>query len=91
MDRVPATGAAVLGGDLNSWFGALEPAYRRFAGSFDRQWEVDGRRTYSGILRLDHLFLRLPVGWDARTIRLARFGSDHPPLLARLRATPDGI
>lgn len=85
MDRVPTQGAAVLAGDLNTWFGSLEPAYRRFARSFDRQRYVDSRPTFSGILRLDHLFVRLPRGWEAETVRLDRFGSDHHPLLARLR------
>ena len=86
MDRVPADGAAVLAGDLNTWFGSLEPAYRRFARSFDQQRSVDSRPTF-GILRLDHLFVRLPEGWEAETVRLDRFGSDHHPLLARLRIT----
>lgn len=85
MDRVPPQGAAVLAGDLNTWFGSLEPAYRRFARGFDRQRYVDDRPTFSGILRLDHLFVRLPAGWEAETVRLDRFGSDHHPLLARLR------
>lgn len=90
MDRVPEEGAAVLAGDLNTWFGSLEPAYRRFARGFDRQRSVDSRPTF-GILRLDHLFVRLPRGWEADTVRLDRFGSDHHPLLARLRATTGGI
>jgi endonuclease/exonuclease/phosphatase family metal-dependent hydrolase len=88
MDRVPDEGPAVLAGDLNTWLGTLEPAYRRFAASFDRQRHVDGRPTFGGILRLDHLFVRLPDGWDATTVRLDRFGSDHHPLLARLQG-PD--
>lgn len=85
MDRVPEDGPAVLAGDLNTWMGTLEPAYRRFAASFDRQRHVDGRPTFVGVLRLDHLFVRLPDGWDATTVRLDRFGSDHHPLLARLQ------
>jgi endonuclease/exonuclease/phosphatase family metal-dependent hydrolase len=85
MDKVPAEGPAILGGDFNTWFGTLEPAYRRVALRFDRQHHVDGRPTFSGILRLDHLFVRLPRGWQAETVRLDRFGSDHHPLLARVR------
>jgi endonuclease/exonuclease/phosphatase family metal-dependent hydrolase len=85
IDRLPARGPAVLGGDLNTWFGTLEPAYRRLAARFDPVTQADSRPTFGGVLRLDHLLVRLPAGWDARTIRLERFGSDHHPLLAHLR------
>jgi endonuclease/exonuclease/phosphatase family metal-dependent hydrolase len=88
MAQVAPDGAAVLGGDLNTWFGSMEPAYRRFAAAFDRGPHVDRRPTFGGLLRLDHVFVRLPEGWEARTLRLDRFGSDHHPLLTHLRPAP---
>jgi endonuclease/exonuclease/phosphatase family metal-dependent hydrolase len=88
MDRLPPDGASLLGGDLNTWFGSLEPAYRRLAMAFDRGLHVDRRPTFGGLLRLDHVFVRLPDGWEARTVRLDRFGSDHHPLLTHLRPSP---
>jgi endonuclease/exonuclease/phosphatase family metal-dependent hydrolase len=38
-----------------------------------------------GLLRLDHLFFRLPDGWRGRFHRAAeRYGSDHYPLVATI-------
>jgi endonuclease/exonuclease/phosphatase family metal-dependent hydrolase len=88
MAQVTPDGAAVLGGDLNTWFGSMEPAYRLFAAAFDRGPHVDRRPTFGGLLRVDHVFVRLPEGWEARTLRLDRFGSDHHPLLTHLRPAP---
>ncbi len=38
----------------------------------------DRRATFRGLLRLDHIFFRLPTGWRAHSQRgSSRFGSDH--------------
>jgi endonuclease/exonuclease/phosphatase family metal-dependent hydrolase len=75
---------AVLGGDLNTWNGFGDAAYRELAGAFTSDARHEARPTFAGLLRLDHLLFRLPDGWSARTTRLERFGSDHHPLLAEL-------
>ena len=45
--------------------------------------------TFRGLLRLDHVFLRLAPGWVAEFRRGdERFGSDHYPLVGTLRFRP---
>jgi endonuclease/exonuclease/phosphatase family metal-dependent hydrolase len=89
LDGMRATGAAVLGGDLNSWGGFNDTAYRTIAERLPM--EVDDRRaTFHGLARLDHLLFRLPDGWTVETARLERYGSDHHPLLARIEIATDG-
>jgi endonuclease/exonuclease/phosphatase family metal-dependent hydrolase len=81
-DDVPT----VLGGDFNTWFGAAEPAYIETAAAFPRTHMRDTRATFRGLLRLDHVFLRLAPGWAAEFRRAERrFGSDHYPLVGTLR------
>jgi endonuclease/exonuclease/phosphatase family metal-dependent hydrolase len=73
--------AAILGGDLNSFAGFDEAAYRETAAHFPDTVVSDGRPTFAFRRRLDHLFFRLPDGWQASFRRLDdRFGSDHYPL-----------
>lgn len=75
----------VLGGDLNSWFGFSDRAYVEAAKAFPRTVVTDRRPTFRGLLRLDHLFFRLPDGWRADFHRANdRFGSDHYPLIATI-------
>jgi endonuclease/exonuclease/phosphatase family metal-dependent hydrolase len=75
----------VLGGDFNSWFGFSDRAYTEAARAFPQTVVTDRRPTFRGLLRLDHLFFRLPVGWRAQFHRGSdRFGSDHYPLIARI-------
>ena len=77
---------AVLGGDLNTWFGFADAGYRTAAHSFPGIADADRRATFRGLLRLDHLFFRLPGGWRAAYRRGdRRYGSDHYPLVARIR------
>lgn len=81
-DDVPT----VLGGDFNTWFGASEPAYIETALAFPQTRMSDTRPTFRGLLRLDHVFLRLSPGWLAEFRRGDdRFGSDHYPLIGTLR------
>ena len=76
----------VLGGDFNTWFGFADQAFRETARAFPRTRVTDRRATFRGLLRLDHLFFRLPEGWNADFRRADEsYGSDHYPLIARIR------
>lgn len=75
----------VLGGDFNTWFGFADQAFRETARAFPGTRVTDRRATFLGILRLDHLFFRLPNGWSAQFRRADEtYGSDHYPLIARI-------
>ena len=72
----------VLGGDFNTWFGFADAAYKETASAFPQTRVSDERRTFLGLLRLDHVFYRLPGGWRAEVRRAeGAFGSDHHPLI----------
>ena len=72
----------VVGGDLNSWFGYRDGAFRELARVLPAARPRDRRPTF-GPMRLDHVLARLPAGWHI-TVRRAesRYGSDHYPLVA---------
>lgn len=72
----------VVGGDLNSWFGYRDGAFRELARVLPAARPRDRRPTF-GPMRLDHVLARLPSGWRI-TVRRAesRYGSDHYPLVA---------
>lgn len=75
--------AVVLGGDFNTWFGFADQAFREASRAFPGTRVTDRRATFHGVMRLDHLFFRLPEGWSARFRRADdRYGSDHYPLIA---------
>jgi endonuclease/exonuclease/phosphatase (EEP) superfamily protein YafD len=74
----------VLGGDLNTWGGFHDDAYRTIAAHLPIEAD-DRRATFHGLARLDHLLFRLPEGWSVSTTRLDRYGSDHHPLLAQVK------
>jgi endonuclease/exonuclease/phosphatase family metal-dependent hydrolase len=75
-----------LGGDFNTWFGFSDPAYRAIAERVPDAARGDRRPTFAPFLRLDHVFSRVPDGWSVTARRLdEKLGSDHYPLLARLR------
>jgi endonuclease/exonuclease/phosphatase family metal-dependent hydrolase len=76
----------ILAGDFNTWFGFSDRAYVETARAFPDPGMVDRRRTFRGLLRLDHVFLRLAPGWHAEFRRgSGRFGSDHYPLVGTVR------
>ena len=76
----------VLGGDLNTWFGFQDAAYRAAAQAFPQTRVSDRRATFHGMLRLDHLFFRLEPGWTAGFRRAEHsYGSDHYPLIGEIR------
>jgi endonuclease/exonuclease/phosphatase family metal-dependent hydrolase len=83
---LPAETPVILGGDLNSWFGYRDAAYRELAQKLSRPAREDRRATF-GPMRLDHLLFRLPQGWRAEVRRADRkYGSDHYPLVATIEA-----
>jgi endonuclease/exonuclease/phosphatase family metal-dependent hydrolase len=85
VDYVRDDEIAVLGGDFNTWFGFAEPAFQRTSRAFPDTDVKDTRPTFHHLLRLDHLFFRLPEGWTASFERgPSQYGSDHWPLVATI-------
>ena len=75
----------VLAGDFNTWFGFGDGGYREIVKAFPQTRVTDQRRTFMGLLRLDHVFYRLPSGWRADVRRgETAFGSDHHPLVTNI-------
>lgn len=75
----------ILAGDFNTWFGFKDQAYRETARAFPQTRIKDRRRTFRGLLRLDHVFYRLAAGWKADVQRgHSNYGSDHHPLITRI-------
>lgn len=83
LRALPAADAGILGGDMNTWLGEREPAWRAFLERFDDTPRARAAQTFRDRLVLDHVFLDLPQGWRAAT-RVLRdtYGSDHHPVLA---------
>jgi endonuclease/exonuclease/phosphatase family metal-dependent hydrolase len=72
----------VLGADMNTLFGFKDNAYLETARVFPQTHVTDRRPTFAGMLRLDHLFFRLPEGWSGSFRRADdSYGSDHHPLI----------
>jgi endonuclease/exonuclease/phosphatase family metal-dependent hydrolase len=81
-ETLPADGSLIVGGDLNSWFGFRDAAYRQLAATLSHASTEDRRPTF-GPMRLDHLLFRLPEGWRTGLRRAdSKYGSDHYPLIA---------
>jgi endonuclease/exonuclease/phosphatase family metal-dependent hydrolase len=75
-------GPGIAGGDLNTWLGANEPAWRVFATRFPDTPADDLTPTFRDRLVLDHLFFDLPEGWRVQRRVLAEtYGSDHRPVI----------
>lgn len=75
----------VLGGDFNTWFGFSDRAFRETARAFPGTRVMDRRATFRGLLRLDHLFYRVPDAWRVTWHRAEdAYGSDHHPLIATI-------
>ena len=86
VQALPGDAPMVVGGDLNSWFGYRDAAYRELAHKLSGA-AVEDRRATFGPLRLDHLLFRLPDGWRAEVRRAnSKYGSDHYPLVALIDA-----
>jgi len=91
LQQFPAGRHGVLGGDLNTWLGPREPAWREMLRRFpDTQFDTH-QPTFRGRLVLDHLFLDLPAGWSAsRRVVNETYGSDHHPVVATMSAGRSG-
>jgi endonuclease/exonuclease/phosphatase family metal-dependent hydrolase len=86
VDSLRDDPAAVLGGDFNTWFGFGDLAFTETHEAFPETHVKDRRPTFRNLLRLDHVFFRLPEGWIADFGRGTRsYGSDHWPLIATIR------
>ena len=76
----------VLAGDFNTWFGFSDQAYVETLREYPDTRVADGRSTFRGLLRLDHVFYRLARGWRADVRRGASSaGSDHHPLITTIQ------
>ena len=82
LRELPAAEPGILGGDMNTWLGEREPAWRAFARRFDDTPKDRLRPTFRDRLVLDHLFFDLPAGWRAwRRVLDDAYGSDHHPVV----------
>lgn len=82
LQSLPTAEHGVLGGDLNTWLGPNEPAWRDLARRFTDTPADRLEPTFWDRLTLDHLFFDLPAGWRAaRHVIHDSYGSDHHPVL----------
>ena len=79
-------GPGIAGGDLNTWLGPSEPAWKAFAARFPDTPSGAAEPTFRDRLVLDHLFFDLPEGWEVeRHVLPEGYGSDHRPVLGVIR------
>ena len=90
LRQLPASGDGILGGDLNTWLGPNEPAWRVMLKRFPDTPRQLPQPTFHDRLVLDHLFFDLPEGWSV-TRRVSRdaYGSDHHPVIAAVMDASD--
>lgn len=82
IEALEGPAPTILAGDFNTLFGFSDLVYTQTARAFPQTHITDSRRTFRGLLRLDHVFYRLSRGWSASTRRgESSFGSDHHPLI----------
>lgn len=87
LQELPANQHGVLGGDLNTWFGPGEPAWRELLQRFPKTRFDRLQPTFQNRLVLDHLLFDLPDGWAAsRHVVQESYGSDHHPVVAVVSA-----
>jgi endonuclease/exonuclease/phosphatase family metal-dependent hydrolase len=83
LRALPANEPGILGGDLNTWLGAGEPAWRALTARFNSAPDWPDAPTFRGRLVLDHVLMDLPPGWRVTTRVLPDdYGSDHHPVTA---------
>jgi endonuclease/exonuclease/phosphatase family metal-dependent hydrolase len=91
LEHLDVDGAAVIGGDFNTWLGEREePAIRLVRKQFTEPQEMPSHGTleFGAFLerQTDYLFFRLPQKWSGRYRRIDNtYGSDHYPLLGWVR------
>jgi endonuclease/exonuclease/phosphatase family metal-dependent hydrolase len=85
LRALPADGPGILGGDLNTWLGPNEPAWRALAARFADTPDWPRSPTFANRLVLDHVLMELPEGWRVtRTVLPDDYGSDHHPVMAEV-------
>jgi endonuclease/exonuclease/phosphatase family metal-dependent hydrolase len=83
LQALPPNEHGMLGGDLNTWLGPAEPAWRAMMRRFPDTPADPLQPTFRDRLVLDHLFFDLPDGWTAiRRVIDDSYGSDHHPVVA---------
>ena len=83
LRALPIDSPGILGGDLNTWLGPNEPAWRALAGRFADTPDWPGSPTFANRLVLDHVLMDLPDGWRVtRRVLADDYGSDHHPVMA---------
>ena len=83
LEQLPEHEHGILGGDLNTWLGPREPAWRDMMQRFPDTPRDPPQPTFHDRLVLDHLFFDLPAGWTAtRRVIKDAYGSDHHPVVA---------
>jgi endonuclease/exonuclease/phosphatase family metal-dependent hydrolase len=89
LRELPQQGDGILGGDLNTWLGPREPAWRLMLQRFPDTPRDPPQPTFHDRLVLDHLFFDLPDGWTAtRRVLKDAYGSDHHPVIGAVTAGP---
>lgn len=91
LRALPVNEPGILGGDMNTWLGVNEPAWRTFRPRFpDTPADTPvPSPTFRDRLVLDHLFFDLPARWYAtRRVVADRYGSDHHPVLGLITKLP---
>jgi endonuclease/exonuclease/phosphatase family metal-dependent hydrolase len=87
LRALPADTPGILGGDLNTWLGPTEPAWRALARRFADTPDWPRSPTLGNRLVLDHLLMDLPAGWSVtRRVLADDYGSDHHPVVALVSA-----
>lgn len=82
---LPKDTPGILGGDLNTWLGPSEPAWRVLAQRFGDTPAFMHTPTFRGRLVLDHLLYDLPPGWRAAArVSPDTYDSDHHPVVAAI-------
>jgi endonuclease/exonuclease/phosphatase family metal-dependent hydrolase len=84
VQALPANAPGIVGGDMNTWLGPNEPAWRTFERRFPRDRETPVP-TFRDRAVLDHLFVDLPDGWSIeRRVARDRYDSDHHPVIGAI-------
>jgi endonuclease/exonuclease/phosphatase family metal-dependent hydrolase len=82
LRALPDVPHGIVGGDLNTWLGPNEAAWRALSRRFPDADRVREEPTFYDRLILDHLFFDLPARWIVtRRVIPNLYGSDHHPLL----------
>lgn len=82
--RAIPPGAAIVGGDFNTWLGPAEPAWKKLAARFPETREPM-QPTFRNRLILDHVFADVPDEWTvSEMVAPESYGSDHRPVVALL-------